>query len=179
MKLELLFEKLGVAYDYSAVLCTVPESIGNIVKKWGLEHISDDKVFEDNEGKLGREDDTHITVKYGLHDPKETDCVDILKYQRPFEVELGKISLFKNNPRFDVVKVEIFSSNLFMLNAKLSKLPNTDSYPEYKPHMTIAYVKRGSCDDLEGREDFKDIRFLANDFIFSSRENFKIKITLR
>lgn len=179
MLLSVLFEKRGISYDYSAVLCNLPSSISKLIQKWGFENITDENLYIED-GKYGREDDTHITIKYGLHDSKETDVVNIMKRQRPFEVELGKISLFQTHDKYDVVKVEVFSSNLFMLNAKLNKLPNSDEYADmYKPHVTIAYVQKGSCDNLSDCNDFKDIRFLADELIFSSKDDFKVKITLQ
>jgi 2'-5' RNA ligase len=29
------------------------------------------------------------------------------------------------------------------VNKRLSELPNSNQFPEYKPHITIAYVKKG------------------------------------
>lgn len=179
MLLNLLFEKRGISYDYSAVLCNLPDSLSKLIQKWGFENIPDESVFTENE-RYGREDDTHITIKYGLHDSEETSVVNIMKRQRPFEVELGKISLFQTHDKYDVVKVEVFSSTLFMLNSKLNKLPNSDDYADsYKPHITIAYVQKGSCNKLNDCNDFKDIRFLADELIFSSKDDFKVKITLQ
>lgn len=181
MKLMQLFlEKKGDTYDYSAVLCTIPPSIAKFLEAWGVENIPDEDVYTEEGGRsYGRENDFHVTVKYGLHDGKEDKVVDVLKHQKPFDIELGKISLFNTHEKYDVVKVEVFSDTLHVIHNKLGKLPNSDEYPEYKPHATIAYVKKGSCDKFNGLKDFQDIKFGVDSLIFSSNEGFKAKVNLR
>jgi 2'-5' RNA ligase len=61
-----------------------------------------------------------------------------------FKVQIDGVSLFEN-PEFDVVKLDVIkTSNLEEINKRLSELPNSNQFPEYKPHITLAYIKKGS-----------------------------------
>ena len=51
---------------------------------------------------------------------------------------------FDTHPSYDVVKYRIKSPVLDSLHEAAGKYPNQDDYPEYHPHMTIAYVKKGT-----------------------------------
>ena len=49
------------------------------------------------------------------------------------------------NLEFDVVKLGVIKTpKLEEINKRLSELPNSNQFPEYKPHITLAYVKKGS-----------------------------------
>ena len=61
-----------------------------------------------------------------------------------FKVQIDGVSLFEN-PEFDVVKLGVIKTpKLEEVNKRLSELPNSNQFPEYKPHITLAYVKKGS-----------------------------------
>ena len=54
-----------------------------------------------------------------------------------------------------MVKLEVESPWLRALHTRLrGSIPNIETHPTYSPHCTIAYVKKGSCDDLEGMPVF-------------------------
>lgn len=94
----------------------------------------------------GREDRPHITVKFGLHGNEPEKVRALLKDEGPITVTLGKTSIFpaSESGSGDVVKVDVDSPALHALNKKIADaLPNTDTHPEYKPHVTLAYVKKG------------------------------------
>jgi hypothetical protein len=50
--------------------------------------------------------------------------------------------LFENE-KYDVLKFEVVGDNLHETNADLKKFPHTTSFPDYNPHLTIAYLKKG------------------------------------
>lgn len=121
----------------------------------------------------GREEQPHITVKFGLHTNDAADVRRVLADEPPITVTLGKTSIFpaKDGGDYDVVKVDVDSPDLHRLNAKIAgALEHTDTHPEYKPHVTLAYVKPGlgkkyvGRDDLAGRTlTFKAITFSGKD----------------
>lgn len=144
------------------------------------EQIPSEDLAED-----GREINPHITVKYGLHtnDPEEVrQAVQDLK---PVPIQIGKASIFQckddeGKPRHDVVNLEVESSALHDLNNNIcQRLECTDTYPEYKPHITLAYVKPGLGDywakrlnSLEGRVAVFDRLIFSN----KMREHTAIKL---
>jgi len=109
-----------------------------------------------------RETEPHVTALYGLHDPDSAAAARVVAQHGPITVKMGKTSLFSND-KYDVLKVDVHGPQLHALNADLSKLPNSNSYPEYKPHATIAYLKKGEGKAYEG-----DTRFEGKELTFDS-----------
>jgi hypothetical protein len=44
-------------------------------------------------------------------------------------------------------------------------VPNEDAHPTYVPHITVAYVKPGSCDELEGADIFQGGNGVSPEFV--------------
>jgi 2'-5' RNA ligase len=100
-----------------------------------------------NKPGYGIEKEPHLTILYGFHDDVDSSEVFEL-YEKnfelnPIEVKISGISVFENS-EFDVVKFDVVKSDLLVKANKLMKeLPNTSNFPEYHPHITIAYVESG------------------------------------
>ena len=165
MKLDkLLSEKKNIEYQYSSLLCFLPQQLSHKILKWSRENIPDKSLYvKDN--SMGRENDIHITVKYGFISNSPNRVINILKDYEPFDITLGSVTLFEKED-FDVVKIDVFSPILNQINKAVSKLPNTDTYLIYKPHVTIAYVKHGAYNHLNNL-DFQGIKFKVNELEFS------------
>jgi 2'-5' RNA ligase len=173
-------------HSYSCVMINLPDDLCDSIIAWGKQQIPNESLFVDKDGGLGREEETHVTVKYGLFDAMPSpDLLDVFKNTNPFEVALAPISLFRNDD-FDVVKLDVNSAQLHELNRKVSETaPHHDTHPDYKPHVTIAYVKKGTCDRLEGVSPFDNPvklgvssiktegKFDAKSVIFSSHADIK------
>jgi len=97
----------------------------------------------------GRVLNPHVTVKYGLHTEDADEVRTVVQSQAPVAIQIGRCSFFESRnkdgkPDYDVVKLEVESSGLRKLNKYISdNLECTDTFPDYKPHITIAYVKPG------------------------------------
>lgn len=107
--------------------------------------IPEDVLYHDDaDGGYGREDEPHTTILYGIH--PEINSNDIKQYLYPltaYKVCLENISIFENE-NFDVVKFDVECKLLHKTNEKLCQnIPYTNDYPDYHPHVTIAYVKHG------------------------------------
>lgn len=137
-------------------------------------------IPEEDLAEDGREMEPHITVKYGLHDEQPDATATVLKGESPIEAKLGKLSLFKND-NFDVVKLDVDSPDLHRLNGAIAELPHTDTYPDYTPHMTLAYVKPGRGAKYEGKHvhglSGKSVPFTH--IVFSAKNRTKTRIPLR
>jgi 2'-5' RNA ligase len=110
-----------------------------------LERIDEEDLFEPETGRYGLEKEPHITILYGLHEEVDGKTIqetlkDIL-YQS-IEIQIDGIGIFENE-EYDVVKLNVESPAIRYLNKLTTQLPHTTDYPDYKPHMTIAYVKKG------------------------------------
>jgi 2'-5' RNA ligase len=167
-------------YDYSSTQVNVPEKLAREVLSWSMKNIPNSWIFRDpSDPGFGREKEIHVTVLYGLHDEKPDRVIKLLKECKSFACKLGKVTTF-NNPSFDVLKIDVESQELHDLNKLIKEnLPSTNSYPVYKPHATIAYLRKGKVQELKDNEFFVDKEFTANEIIFSSRNGMKYKIGLQ
>ena len=170
MKLTILSEKKGVEYKYSCVMLEISNEIAKEVIEWGKKNIKEEDVYTDPEDpSLGREDHIHITVKYGLHSSDPACVSDLIKDFGSFDVKFDKVSKFESE-NYDVIKIAIKSDKLRKLNKLISDNTQvTDKYPQYNPHATIAYVKKGSCDHLLGNDAFADLSADCKEVTFFSK----------
>ena len=85
----------------------------------------------------------HCTLLYGLHGEVTLKQVkDVLGAFEYGTYVAHNASLFQQK-EYDVFKFEIKGPNLKKINKALRKLPHTSTFKDYKPHMTIAYLKPG------------------------------------
>lgn len=162
------------AYDFSSVQLELPYDIAQKIYTWGLDNIPNDILTD-----KGREDDIHITLKYGIHITDFTALRNMFLYEGPIPIELGDITLFVTNPDFDVIKIDIISPDLYRLNKLISDhFEVTDTHPEYHPHATICYVNKSSGSAYNGRDDFKGTKISLDTVEFSGRDNRKTQFKL-
>lgn len=129
-------------YDYGCVMVDVS------VKNW--EEITSfidnqDLYTVENDNTYGLQDRPHLTLLYGLHKEVTSEMVeDVLKDVKPFDIEIDGVDIFENED-YDVVKFNIKKTDILQsIFDELSKLPNSNSFKDYRPHITIAYVKKGT-----------------------------------
>ena len=144
-------------YKYATTDIAPPPEMADFILNWNQLNIPEDVLHADADGGKGREREPHVTVKYGLLAQEVPDELrEIAKDTAPFPVLLGRVSLFTTNPEFDVVKLDVESPWLRELNRRVSEaIPHEDTYPEYHPHLTLAYVEKGTCAHLVGDDPFK------------------------
>jgi 2'-5' RNA ligase len=141
---ELISEKKsGFVYEYGCVMVSL--DIPNW-KKDVLSLIEKEDLFEGD--SYGLETESHVTALYGIYDSIDMEDVKSAIKEFSFDknyLELKNITLFEKE-NYDVVKFDI-EDKQDILNSFHSFLketfPNSDTYPEYHPHATIAYVKKG------------------------------------
>lgn len=128
--------------EYGCLMAIVPPTHGPHIVKFGKTVIPPSILYtKPNDDSYGYDNNPHVTVKYGYApDLTKQDLATILRGIKPFNIILHALSQF-NNPEFDVVKFDAESPVLRELRAKADQFPNNDRFPEYKPHMTLAYVK--------------------------------------
>jgi len=140
-------------------------------KEFIEELIDKDDIYTADDDDYGFEYNPHCTVLYGVHD-YDGIIDDIHEFLPPhydiYDIFRTNISIFENN-EYDVVKFEIESDELKELNKLLSEsFDNTNDYPDYHPHMTIAYVKKGTgkkyIDKLE------PVRMKIDKYVYSDGE---------
>lgn len=170
LNFKLFIENKG-PHKYSCVMAVIenPEKILKFGKK-----ISNDDIYTPE----GRELDPHVTALYGLHTDDPEEIKPIISKFNKLSATLGAISKFSNKPEYDVLKLNVKSDDLHALNKALKKLPYTSDYPDYEPHVTIAYVKKGHCEDLLKDKTFEGYKLNFKTLIFSTADKKKFKLSL-
>lgn len=136
---------------------------------------------EDLAPEHGREEQPHITVKYGLHGDYVDEVRALLADEPPIRVTFGKTSHFPDveDGTADAVKVDIDSDDLHRLNKKIADaLPHTDTHPDYKPHATVAYVKPGLGKKYDGDTSIAGQSVTLDRLVFSDRNGEQVEIPL-
>jgi len=167
-------------YEYCSLLVELPDNLTDDIISWGFDYVPNEALFADSKDPLfGREDDTHITVIYGIHTDSVREVAAHFTTEKPFECKLGKIDIFTRHKKFDVLIVRVECDGLHRLNGKMRRsLEVTESFPQYVPHVTIAYLKKGAGDGWIGNDTFNGETFGIDKVIFSSRSDEKTPILL-
>lgn len=126
-------------YEYGCVMLSLP------MKNWDkvLKCVEKEDLY-DEEG-FGLEDYPHITILYGLHkDIDNEDLMDYLKSLAPMKVKLKNIDCFENDD-FDVLKFNCDADQAILDCRKylIDNFENTQTFKDYHPHATIAYLNAG------------------------------------
>lgn len=154
-------------HTYSSTQFNLPTELADLVKVWCAQNIPDGILAGD-----GRENEPHVTVKYGLHTQDVGDVLKVVGGFGPVAVTMGCVSVFDTNPDYDVVKIDVDGAALRVLNDVIGKawksLANSDSHPDYRPHITIAYVAKGQGAQFVGDDTFEGIEFVGDTLKFST-----------
>lgn len=169
------------AYSYGCVMLELPKKLADKVMAISAA-IPDDDIYDDG-GGTGREDQPHITVKYGLHTDNPDAVRKVLSGCAPVTAELGAMSVFHNED-YVVLKMGVRSPDLVKLNRLISdELKCTDSYPVYHPHVTVAYLRHRKDDPYWYRDLYDDSlegeSFESDTLLFSTADDddYDIKLT--
>lgn len=134
--------------------------------------IDDEDLTEED----GKETNPHLTLLYGIE--SNVDEFEIFKwiqdFKPNFDLIANQISLFENE-NFDVVKYEIIlNKELKILRAfTINEFPNKQTFPNYNPHITIAYTKKG-----KGKKYIKNnlnVKFKIKNVTYSRCDKTKIE----
>lgn len=117
---------------------------------------------------------------YGLEDEKPDSAKQALGDVPPIKGTFGKTSIFSQDGKpYDVVYVAVDSPDLIAANKLLAELPNQNDYPNYTPHMTLAYVTKGKGSKYAGMDALAGQAFTADSVTYSSKDGTKTAIPLK
>lgn len=158
--IDYIYEK----WDYSSVQVKIPENVAKKMRAFG-------KTIPDSEiTAWGRTEHPHVTVKYGLHSASP-DVLQQVNLPKKLTGRMSAVTVFEN-PKFDVIKVDIISPDIMKFNKMLTKeLPNTQTFKNFHAHATIAFVKKGFGKKYAGDKRFKGEKLTFKFLEFSSKDS--------
>ena len=131
---------------------------------------------------FGIETEPHCTLLYGLHDDVVTpeQVQEVLNNRTYNTCKAHNLSLFEN-PKYDVLKYDVEGDNLHETNEDLKQFPFTSDYPDYHPHMTVAYLKPGKGKEYVNKlgNMFEEINMVPQHVIYSRTDGTKNKMPIR
>jgi hypothetical protein len=146
-----------------------------------LKSINKDDIYLEEGKNYGLQPRPHLTLLYGIL-PEVTD-EQILKcfngfVEDDFKVKINGVSVFDTNDDFDVVKLGVeLTPKLKEINKRLSELPNSNQYPEYIPHITLSFIKKGTGKNYVNPEYKYEIKGIEK-IIYSRPDGSEFKIEL-
>ena len=159
----LTFEKEIVKWKDPITLATIQEGAGFKseygclmlkldIEDWErmLAMIDTDDIYDTTDH--GLEYEPHVTILFGFLPQVTGDvikkAIQKLKLQSPITLTVTGISHFdgarQDENACDVVKFDVKSPQLNQLHDYFKQLPNAEKFPDYHPHITISYVKKGT-----------------------------------
>jgi 2'-5' RNA ligase len=127
----------------------------------------------------GREDQPHVTVRYGLKydSPEAIEKIKEAASQiQPFEVPIGKTDTFPPSEHSDgavpvIARLET-TPELVALRKAMEAAGefHKDTFPEYKPHITLAYVKPEVADQYKGGNQLEGQKVPVDHIVVSKRD---------
>jgi hypothetical protein len=148
-------------YAFLMVEYETPDFIQNLHKSLPKNEL----YVENDNNDYGIEEESHVTLVPCLdNDIDLTELKKYLKKLSDYKIVLTDISKFECD-NFDVLKCNVNSKALKDTNKEICKRFNTHSeFKDYKPHMTIAYMKHGMAD--------KYLKNILDKMIFLKPKNF-------
>jgi len=131
---------------------------------------TDDLYIEEGDRSFGVEDEPHTTLLFGIHSNEVSDekVMQIATSIPIGTLTLTNASLFESSKKeYDVLKFDVENLTLRKLNRALSKLPHTTEFPDYHPHCTIAYLKKGKGDKYVEKLKDKSFDIIPSEIVYS------------
>lgn len=144
-----------------------------------ISFINPEDIYRPEDPSKGLETDPHITVLYGLHDTvSDSDIQEVVNQidSSRLNLKINGVGVFENKD-FDVVKFNVESEYLHQMNSMFRALPYSSDYPDYKPHITIAYVKQGTGKKYEDRSFIYELP-KVHKIVYSKPDDEKIEFNL-
>ena len=128
-------------------------------------------------------DEPHVTVRYGLKTKLTPKLRKFIESQSPFEAKLGATTSFppsKNSDGAAPIIAPVISEDLHRMNKEIEEHGDFEpsSFPEYKPHVTVAYVKPEVAKFYEGMTGAEGKTFPVDSIFVSDQDGDKIEIPL-
>lgn len=157
-------------HDYSNTQVRVAGKPAQKIVEFG-KRIPDSELYLDpQDPSYGREEEPHITVRYGLATDNPQDLAKLSELPS-IKAKLGEVSIFETD-NYDVVKAEVDSDSLKAANKKVGELVELpgETFKDYQPHATIAYVKKGEGKKYVGDKSLEGLEINVDAIDLTARD---------
>ncbi len=139
----------GADSKYGCLMAMLPEDTSKLAVDWAKANVDPKTLVAD-----GIETEPHVTVFYGFDAGFNTNqLADIVNGAGKINLKVGRLSRFEC-PDYDVLKWTVKSPKLEAMNEDIGDQfadSVTPSQHDYNPHITVAYVQKGSNKNLDGQ----------------------------
>src|SRR5882672_4961494 len=147
---EAIYQQLGIeSNDLGCIMLnTEPIKVSDVVSEEELYYSLDQHNHKYTQGIVS-ESVPHITLLFGLMESgqywkKQVEAA-LEGWELP-EVEIESVSHFESSdpkePYYCVIAKLVVSPELKEGNTRMRILPHIDTFPDYLPHITLAYIKQ-------------------------------------
>ena len=169
-------------HNNESYTCVMAKCHNNALKKLILETYNKIPVESldptENEGTFN----PHVTILYGIYTSNIDQILQSFQNVTFINYRTLGLSTFNTNEKYDVLKIDISSIDLQYLNKKLRHtLRYKNIYPKYKPHMTIAYLKKDQpvTQKLIELPYFKNLHDISHMLYISTADEKKFNFNLQ
>jgi 2'-5' RNA ligase len=129
-------------------------------------------------------DQPHVTVRYGLKTDLTPELRKFIESQSPFEAKLGPTTAFPPSKSSDgaaPIVAPVISPELHRINAEIEKQGEFEpsSFPEYRPHVSVAYVKPELAKKYTGMKDAEGKTFPITSIAVTDKNGDHTEIPLK
>ena len=159
--------KCKMYLDKNYIISEIGEHLSDDIISWAYDFVKDDMLYRED-SFYGIVHNIHITLLSDVIE-SEKNIKEVLSELKPFTCTLGLIKKFTTNSKFDVLYIEVKSTNIHDINKKLaSQIRNESFYKNYTPHVTICYLKKDCCENLCDNNYFMDREFCVKELTYST-----------
>lgn len=155
-----IYERLGINLNDLGCLMLNTESPVRVLGE-AVPYVSPDPKKFWMKGLL---DHWHVTVRYGfLPEVRASDVKDVLaSLDVPEELTISGVEVFPSpfsDEPYECLVARVEDPRLVAMNKALSVLPNLNTYPEFKAHITIGYFDKAPEVELKSAVVVKDFDY--------------------
>jgi 2'-5' RNA ligase len=153
----------------ACLMLQVPKELSEKILAWANEHIKPEDVYN-KEGK-GLQKGHHITLAPQISDESaDPHIMSVMNNTPALSANLGQVGFFvQPDKEYHVLKIAVDPANLLPIREKVVEgIEMYNPTHDFNPHVTIAYLNPGACQDLDGDETFNGMACDINSCLYSS-----------
>lgn len=159
-------------YSYSTVQFDLPDDVAQRVVAFAGRLLDKADIVK-------TETKPHVTIQYGLVDNDPDQLKAALQTQKSCKCVFGQTDYFPDRGDGDVVVLKVSRDGLERLRSVVRDNASfVERFPDYRPHVTLGYVKPGQGAKYKGRTDMEGEEVSIQSVVFSSPDGQKTDVNL-